>query len=183
MKRVLIIILIGFFLALTTSSFAKAQVTKDVEGWRGARWGMTEDQILKAFEGEAVRLEEVQIYHRRYASIGIKDFEISGHKFYVHFLMDNKEKTLRQVNIRAKEETLGGIKVVFKSLEQLLVEKYGKPSFENEEEDSGKIVWKFPSTVIELTYGITRGPNRGRILFKTLAITYHPPRKEDLKKI
>lgn len=176
MRRLFIIILI--FESIIWGNSKLFGQPKDVEGWSKAQWGMTEEQILEIFKGEVVRLDKVEFYENWYASIGINNLEIGGDKFYVHFLMNKKKKTLQQVNIIAKEEALQGIEVVFEFLEQLLVEKYGKPSFKNEEEYKGRVIWNFPTTVIELSYLVI-----SEINFKKLTIIYHPPRKDDLKKI
>ena len=34
----------------------KGETTQKIEGWRSATWGMSEEQILNAFKGEAKKL-------------------------------------------------------------------------------------------------------------------------------
>jgi hypothetical protein len=141
---------------------------KDVKGWREAKWGMTENEILITFKGEAVRLEKIEEYSSWYAPIGIIDYEIAGDKYKVHFLIDKDKKVLQQVNIIADE---GFKEIRYKKLEQILTEKYGTPSFKNSDKNESKIAWNFPSTIIELTY-IHMKP-----VIENLTVIYHPPKE------
>jgi hypothetical protein len=162
----------AIFLLLVGIHSVTAQ-QNDVKGWREARWGMTEEQILSAFKGEAVRLNEPENYDSWYASVGIPKYDISGEAYFVHFLMGKKSKTLQQVNIIAAEATKEFIDNAFTRLEQILTEKYGTPSFRDEKDERKQVIWNYPSTVITLSY-----MNMKSIDFKNLVITYHPPSKD-----
>jgi hypothetical protein len=165
-----LVMLLTFLFIVTLGPYAQTQ-QKDVKGWRDAKWGSNEAQLLALFKDEAIRLNEIHEYDKWYAAIAIPNYEISNFKFTVHFLMDNKSKTLQQVNIIATKETLDSIYTAFPSLEQALTEKYGPPSFRNDKEEENKnIVWNFPSTIIELSLLDLKSAD-----VKNLVITYHPP--------
>lgn len=155
--------------------------SNDVEGWSKARWGMTEDDLLKAFEGQAIRLEQKN-YNDSYSTIEIRDIEIGSDHYQVRFLMDNNKKTLSKVLITPLDTDLAAAEIRFKGLEKLLIEKYGQPSFRDDKKEpdtriSGSLVhkgsvklttaWNFSSTIIELSYLELRSIN-----MRSLVISY-----------
>ena len=147
--RLLVMLALVGMIALPLQTLAQP---KDVEGWNKARWRMTEEQILSAFEGQVERLPETTKYTRVYANLWIKNLDIGGEQYEVLFQMDNKTNQLVQVLIKPKE--IKALSVQFNPLEQMLVEKYGPPSYK---EDSYKLdnftrAWNFPTTTIELQY-------------------------------
>jgi hypothetical protein len=122
---------------------------------------MTEDEILKAFKGEAVHLDKAQDWDQLnlYASIGINNYDINGDKYNVYFAMDKTAKTLKMIQIYAADKQYGLFQMRFKNLEPIFTEKYGAPSV---------VAWYFPSTKIELQY-----------MDYSLMITYSVPRGKD----
>jgi len=57
------------------------------DAWRGARWGMGVEEVLKAFPGEAVRLPtEQKLDDGNVVSAGIDRFELGGVEFRVRFV-------------------------------------------------------------------------------------------------
>lgn len=142
---------------------------KDVKGWREAKWGMTEDEIIKAFKGEAIHLEKIEDWPDFYAPVGINDFMIEGEPYKVRFLMSKSKKVLQQVSIFAEG---GFFNLRYKKLEQLLTEKYGAPSFKNVSDDKSTVAWNFPFTIIELTY-----MNIKSIKFENLSLIFRPPKE------
>jgi len=58
MKSIILIIFVLISLLFNNNVFGQP---KDVEGWSKSRWGMTEDEILKVFEGEAKKLEKKKL--------------------------------------------------------------------------------------------------------------------------
>ncbi len=188
MRRIILILFVFFI----HEQHCLAQL-KDVEGWSKARWGMTEEEILKAFTGEAKQLEKRENYKNAYATVGIDDIEIGGAKYKVRFLMDNYKNTLRQVLIKTKDENPAGAEVWFKSLEQMLVEKYGQPSYKDEKREPDRRIsrtvvlegsvklttaWNFPTTIIELSYLEIRSINS-----RILTISYRQRLKERLDNL
>jgi hypothetical protein len=182
MKRITIIVL-SLIIALCVISgvFGQPKDPKDIEGWSKSRWGMTEEEILKAFKGKAVRLKEKETYHGAYATIGINDLEIDGHKYQVRFLMDNIKETLQQVNIKLKDNELSAARRIFRELEVMLVEKHGPPSLKTaqKQKDFSCMIttWNFPTTVIKLLYLDIRPIN-----LRMFMIIYRQPHKEILVK-
>ena len=165
--------LVFIFLALfTINLFAQLQ---DVEGWSNAKWGMTEDDLLKAFEGQIIKLAIPNQYQNSYSNLEIPHVEINRDQYKVSFLMDNQTKRLTQVNITPLDKS--ALIVTFRSLEESLILKYGQPTYKNDENtryvESHKRTWNFPTTVITLMYFDARV---GTNLF---ALVYDPAKKEE----
>jgi hypothetical protein len=166
MKKVILIILV----VICTSNYSFGQ-TKDVEGWNKARWGMTENEVLKVFEGKATAIEKpvkckgLSNQWDAYALVVLDEIEIDKDKYTVKFVFDGNDKKLIAVIVSTKDERPSESQ--FLSLEQMLTEKYGSPSFTKDDREpdkrlsSGVILegsdllnraWNFPSTIIELRY-------------------------------
>lgn len=122
--------------------------TTDLRGWRQAKWGMTEEEIVDAFRGEAIRLSPPERYHQAVATVGIEYMQIGGFSFKADFLLDEKTKRLFQVTIRPlHQEEENRIPFVLRdAVKDGLTRKYGEPAIA-----AGRsFKWVFPSTVIEL---------------------------------
>ncbi len=170
MKTKIIVCFLFFGLICALPTFGQL---KDVQGWREAKWGMTEDEILKAFKGEAVHLDKAQDWDQLnlYASIGINNYDINGDKYNVYFAMDKTAKTLKMIQIYAADKQYGLFQMRFKNLEPIFTEKYGAPSFKDNSDrivNKSVVAWYFPSTKIELQY-----------MDYSLMITYSVPRGKD----
>lgn len=159
-------------LILITSIFIAGNVLgqiKDVEGWRQARWGMTETQILEAFKGEAIRLDKIDKYYNHYASVGINNINISGKLFNVRFLMDDYSKVLIKINITPVDKRGASISD-FDDLKKRLIEKYGQPSFDNDRREQStnksEVTWNYPTSIIDLTLVELKG------IAKVLVLSY-----------
>jgi hypothetical protein len=154
-----IVLLIATLLVGTISlpRLGLAQI-QDVDGWDRARWGMSEDELIKAFEGQIVKLPETSRNNRMYSDLGIDDLEIRGSRYQIRFYMDNRTNVLIQVSIAPKQGTASV--ALFKSLEHMLVEEYGNPSYKDNEKgkkmERHRREWSFRRTVIELVYLDTR---------------------------
>jgi len=175
MKIKIIVCFLVFDLICALPTFGQL---KDVQGWREAKWGMTEDEILKAFKGEAVRLDKIEEWDQLnlYASIGINNYDINGNKYGVYFAMDKTTKNLKMVQIYLLDTTSGIVRNRFRDLEQLLTEKYGAPSFKDASDKIlNKIVvsWNIPSTIIELNYSNITARN------EYLLLNYSMPKGKD----
>jgi hypothetical protein len=170
MKINIIVGLLAFSLICPLLTFSQQ---KDVLGWREARWGMTEEEILKAFKGEVKVLNKKEIFKDMYASVGINNYDIEGDKYTVFFQMDDDKKILKQINISATGDSYS-YSIRFKSLAQIFTEKYGTPSFKDDGPYTSVIAWNFRTSIIELTYMHMKSPN-----FENLTIIYHPPKGKD----
>jgi len=175
-KKVLLIILV----VICASNYSFGQ-PKDVEGWNKARWGMTENEVLKVFEGKATAIEKPRKYQGlskqwdAYSSIILDEIEIGKDKYTVDFIFDDKDKKLIMIIVSIKNKS--PLELQFSSLEQMLTEKYGSPSFKIDSEGSHLLererAWNFPSTIIELKYFDMRVINS-----KSLKVVYNKNLKE-----
>jgi len=72
MKKTFVLLSIMAIVCLANNLFAQP---KDVVGWSKAKWGMNEDQVKTAFEGKAVRVEDINKLEIAELEQGIKEFE------------------------------------------------------------------------------------------------------------
>lgn len=162
---------------LATVAAAQAQPTvADPGGWRAAKWGMNEPDILRAFKGEAVVLAKPDFFSvaRAVATIGIDNMEVSGWKFKARFLFDENTRRLVQVIIRPQDEKaeLQATDLLYDVLERGLVQKFGTPTHTSARPDHRDAIWVFPSTVVELSGSTTRGLLSDKKLFATVGLMY-----------
>jgi hypothetical protein len=151
---------------------------KDVQGWNKTKWGMTDEQIRTELIGNRVEpYTETEKFKDFRVNLWIKNLEIDDYQYEVLFQMDDLTNQLSRVLIRPSENK--EIYVKFKSLDQMLMEKYGLP---NDKDDhyswyiqTYKHLWKFPTTTIELRYSELKIPKVESIL----SLTYHPSTNED----
>lgn len=71
----------------------------DVEGWRAARWGMTEAEVLEAFKGEARTLDKEARFDRGIATIEIPAFTVEANAYHVQFLFDTGGRRLKEIHL------------------------------------------------------------------------------------
>ena len=129
---------------------------KDVKGWSKTHWGMTNDEILDLFKGQALQVKkEIRHNDQTYSTIRINNFDINGTDFEVLFYMGIKDDKLQKVLLRHKN----AIESMFGSFEQLLTEKFGPPSHTDfsrsqvsRRDFKRDATWIFPSTKIELIF-------------------------------
>ncbi len=154
---------------------------KDVEGWNKARWGMTEAQIESTFEGRVEKFPQSEKYEAWYVNLWIRSLDIGGNQYELLFQMDEKTRQLKGILISPKGEE-GTFLRKFKSLEQLLLGKYGSPSYkENVDHGFGPNFvrsWIFPTTTIRLYYYKS---NLSDIAL--LRLSYRPTKAEDYDNI
>jgi hypothetical protein len=120
----------------------------DPGGWSKARWGMTEEEVVKAFDGQVKRIDVAGNPRGR---LGIEALEVAGMKLTVSmgFGADGKLRTVlfEPVNLSDASNDM------FQRLENLLVEKYGRPwkSSEGTSTGSTEMQWTFATTVVTLS--------------------------------
>lgn len=115
---------------------------KDVNGWTKASWGMTREEIMKAFPG--TRASENVLLSA--------PFKIADHQFTAEFQFSKDSNLLDAVAITPVEGTRF-LDDLFQPLELMLTEKYGPPTTRPEPSIENKevvISWAFPSTIISL---------------------------------
>ncbi len=147
---------------------------KNIEGYGQTRWGMTEKEVLMAEAQRVERLDEPIVFHKWTATLGIKMVEIEYDSYEVLFLFDDTDHKLAQVNLKCLDENnqlLNGRRFV--SLEKLLTEKYGPPTFatngkgESNESNNSRASWKLAKTTVELRHSHSGG-------FSDLTVIYRP---------
>lgn len=123
---------------------------RNIAGYDKTIWGMSVDEVLAAESPRVEKLEKPEIFKTGISPIIINEIQIGVSKFRVLFIFNEKEQKLMQVNLAGYEQNNPGINsMAFSSIEKLLSEKYGAPTFKQE----GKNVsWKLPKTVIDLTH-------------------------------
>ena len=164
-------------LLLLIVALVLAQEAQDLDGWRAAKWGMTESDVLAAFAGEAVRLEKPEHFKDTIGSLAIPKYEIQSTEYRVLFGF-NAKGALSIVQIAPMDNTTLGVshEVLFGSLENLLTEKYGKPTSAKDERVVRSRMWRLPRTVISLNYLFAEFGTVKRI--DMLILTHQPPSKE-----
>ena len=127
---------------------AAAFSADDPAGWDKARWGMTEPQLLRAFGPEAVRLDPALMVGRANVRLSVQPVDLANTRFRALLIPDGAGRLdsvlLGPVDHTAETESL------FHSLEQLLVQKYGRP-WTVREGGGNEIQWTVQTTVITLT--------------------------------
>jgi len=172
------------FLCALTPILCFGQTETNVNGWRNAKWGMTEDEVLAAFPNEAKRSAKPDAYSQGMVStIEIPNLQISGNDFVAHFLFDAETKRLKAVNLKP-DSSVKALEIIFPTLERNLTEKYGKPDFSSDKSPSipdakeMQRSWKKGQTRIELHYYHDPGIN-----FELLFIVYQSIPDSDEKNL
>jgi hypothetical protein len=138
--------------------------------WRGARWGMSRDEVLAAFPGEAQRLARPADFGP--PTPGSTDIAIpadgtDGKTFRVLFGFEsNALNRIHLAAVRPQDATCGEV-------ERLVTEKHAAPAARNNTGTSlrgEEIVWKRPDQTITLwCAGV---PSLG---FRSVTLVYTPP--------
>lgn len=120
----------------------------DLSGWSGARWGMSEQAVLDAFPGRAVRndVPDACPVVIRTVPIGSTDYRACFY-FSSGKLARVDLSPVRRADITESE---------FGRSESLLAEKYGKP-WQRRERDVSESRWSFRSSRISLSLDTIRG--------------------------
>lgn len=160
MKKLVIVLL---FMIIGLPNLFSQMDTGNV--WRNAKWGMTEEQVQSAFNGEIIKLNSIDIYgNDSFSSLIIPKVEIQGNEFKVNFLFDNEEKKLHQINLKLID--IKEASVMFVVLEQELIKKYGNPILRDKGEYSWRTTWKTKNSFVALSF--LNMPN----IISNLIITY-----------
>lgn len=166
---------VGLLISLTLQAIAQP---KDVEGWNKAKWGMTEDEILKAFEGQIEKLPQPKVEPSNYSNLVLRGVEIGGNKFFAQFWFGKSSNQLEGIELVPEDKSKNS-SYLYSSLERMLIQKYGQPSFVDNQKQSGIItksrIWNFPTSTIDLAYDevpILGDP-------PSIEIVYRPNKKEE----
>jgi hypothetical protein len=155
------VVISGLWVPIPGAAQEKTDV-RDPKGWRDARWGMTEEQILEAFRGQANRLAERMRTRGSalHTSVGIEHLDVDGTDMLVRFYVDNVDNRLELVKMEPADRNFceAAPATFFERMEPLLVRKYGQPATranpkrEPWRATTGTAVWNFPSTILQLHY-------------------------------
>jgi hypothetical protein len=133
-------------LTLAAALLAVAAAAEDPGGWSKARWGNTDDEIIRAFDGDVIRFD-----HRdeaNHARVGIESMELAGTKFRV-YMVPGADDRLNSVLITPCQHD-DATDAVFQTLGGLLVQKYGNP-WKSDEGNTTQLQWTFKTTIITLS--------------------------------
>ena len=128
-----------------------------VEGWKAAKFGMTEAEVRDAFKDEIREFQKPEKWKNGSAPIYV-EFQLAEKPWDARFIFDVKAKTLVEVLLRPSK-TVGFPGLLFPDLERQLTEKYGQPESKNDERTGvGRLrSWKRAQTRIELRYSEIEG--------------------------
>ena len=138
--------------------------------WRAARWGMTKDEVVAAFPGEAQRLAKPADFGPPTpgsSDVAISDFEADGVKFRVLFGFESN--ALNRIHLSAVKPG----DATCSDVEKLVTEKHSAPAARNNTGTSlrgEEVVWKRPDQTIMLACAGV--PSLG---FRSVTLIYTPP--------
>ncbi|MDJ0611079.1 MAG: hypothetical protein QNJ67_19040 [Kiloniellales bacterium] len=129
---------------------------EDIEGWREARWGMTESELVEAFGGALKDLPGRWDFGGAYAEKALFDVELGGLGFTVFFQMNKESHRLQQVLLerRANQVTPNNYAAVLAALH----EAYGpaeEPCIERNPDNEPRRITlyrRFPTTTVLVTW-------------------------------
>ncbi len=142
-------------LAVAMIAVAVAPVANaDDGGWRAARWGMTQDEVLKAFPTEAKPLDPpLKLADANKVAIGIDKHAIGATEFLAKFVFDPAGK-LALVSLRTDPKTYAKAEV-FEATRKALAEQLGKPGSESSDDnfvDLRQVSWWTKRDRVDLKY-------------------------------
>ena len=155
-----------FFLvsALLLCTTALAADPGTPAGWRSARFGMTPDEVLAAFPGEAVRISpEVKLADGNTIPVGIDGYAFEGLTFDVRFIFERGRLALVSLRTPAKKPVDAD---AYTRLRDALVKAWGPPLDETKDDafiDMRQTRWN-------------RGPDRADLKYipGVVAILHYP---------
>ena len=96
--------------------------------WRSARWGMTVEELLAAFPGEARRLDpEIRLADGDVVAAGIDAHSVAGHPLVVRFVFTAGGLSI--VSLRTPRESYAGDRV-YRDLQAHLKGRLGAPTYQ-----------------------------------------------------
>ena len=193
-------------LALVLAPLGDAARSAEVDGWRAARWGMTEAELEDVFGASLARLPGRWVYGGAYATRALEDVEVGGQRFRAIFQMNAEHGTLQQVLLEPMRRT--GQEALFRSTLAELRETYGPPSASCAVPRAGggplslELWWRQRTTTVHLTFfdfytreivfenpNVDRDPltpyfktrrNNPRFLPRRTLLRFHPTARADL---
>jgi hypothetical protein len=132
--------------------------------WRSARWGMSVEEVLAAFPGEAFRIDPpLKLADGNVVAVGIDGHEVGAHAFRVRFVFEAGKLAI--VSLRTPSDVRAGPDV-YASLQALLAERLGgagESTANDDFIDMRQTRWKAGRSTVDLNY-----------VPGTVVILYHP---------
>jgi len=152
-KRLLTFLVLAFVTA--TSLAALSGDNTSVKGYGDTVFGMTLEQVLAAESSRSIMaITPATVYAKSFARAEIASVRISAFHFRVVYLFDETSDKLVQVNVTSLEQKNVGINgMAYTSLEKLLTEKYGPPTYSGKNKTS----WKLTHITVDLQHVLIPG--------------------------
>lgn len=136
------------------SAAARAQAAPaGAKAWRAARWGMSPDQVEKAFPGEIVRFKKpATLNDGNVIPLGIEKIEVESTAFEVRFVFADDKLAL--VSLRTFQDKYADPAVYLRLQKHLAAELAG-PGDESKDDaffDLRQTRWKVPGGQVDLKY-------------------------------
>jgi hypothetical protein len=168
--------LAAIFIAIVSATAGCAESAQQA-GWANTRWGMNEQQIRELYP-QAQAVQQNPNIKGEQARLRVDKFQLDDKPFSLQFFFDSGGG-LHEVNLlqRADNEIdCIPMSSTCDRLEELLNQKYGKPSLRTAQGDEGRhVVWNTPDMIVSLDYfpvGVSTQCN--------LFITYKRPKSDAL---
>ncbi len=135
---------------------ASGAAPADVTGWRTARWGMTEGELVTSFGGELRRLPGRWQYGGAYATYGLFNHAFAGQEFTVFFQMNEQSHRLQQVLLEGGRRKASPAS--FTAVTSALARKFGPPSGRCSSlradgvPAATRLWWRFPTTMLHAVF-------------------------------
>lgn len=132
-----------------------AEDPKDIAGYGKSVWGMSVEEVLIA-EGDRIKRSDQPGKDKESTTgLSIENIEIGSNRFRAIFLFSDRDQKLAKVRLSGLERNSQFTNArSFSTIEKLLTEKYGPPTFKQENKS---VSWKFTKTSIELSHLIIPG--------------------------
>jgi hypothetical protein len=164
-----------------------AAAAADLKGWDRTRWGMSSEEIARAYGDAAVRLDGRVEFAHLYSDVGLRKSPFAGLDFIVYFQMDAQHRLAQVLLQRLKqratgaawEATLGALEAAF-GVPTAACDRRGNPL-------TGtpavvERVWSLPTTTVRASFIATgavtpeHAPGDDGNLARRLLIRYAPTR-------
>jgi hypothetical protein len=121
--------------------------------WRASRWGMTAEEVLRAFPGEARRLDpQEKLLDGNVVAVGIEHHELAWQDFRVRFVFENGKLAL--VSLRTPPDAYAKPEV-FERVRAHLDEAFGRKGEYTSDEnfiDMRQVRWRLPRGSVDLKF-------------------------------
>lgn len=142
---------IAVAIAAVALSPARAEQGGD---WRSARWGMTVEEVVKAFPGDASRIEPPEkLKDGGVVAVRLRDEVVRGTPFRVRLVFDGGGK-LAAVSLRTDPKAWFGPEV-FEATRKDVAERLGDPGVSSSDDafiDMRQVTWRTKRTRVDVKY-------------------------------